>query len=43
MSSTPPTPLRRGLGPLLDAARAWGETRLPHLLAARRGHRPDAP
>ncbi|MHA5049940.1 winged helix-turn-helix transcriptional regulator [Streptomyces sp. SD15] len=32
------TPLGRTLIPLLDAARAWSETHLPHLLAARRTH-----
>ncbi|WP_398878078.1 winged helix-turn-helix transcriptional regulator [Streptomyces prunicolor] len=36
------TPLGRSLIPLLDAARAWSETHLPHLLAARRNHRRDA-
>ncbi|MER7928305.1 helix-turn-helix domain-containing protein [Streptomyces sp. NPDC096057] len=36
------TPLGRTLVPLLDAARAWSETHLPHLLATRRDHRPDA-
>ena len=36
------TSLGRSLIPLLDAARAWSETHLPHLLAARRSHRRDA-
>ncbi|MFI6545873.1 winged helix-turn-helix transcriptional regulator [Streptomyces prunicolor] len=36
------TPLGRSLIPLLDAARAWSETHLPHLLAARRNHQRDA-
>jgi DNA-binding HxlR family transcriptional regulator len=36
------TPLGRTLIPLLDAARAWSETHLPHLLAARRVHERDA-
>lgn len=36
------TPLGRTLIPLLDAARAWSETHLPQLLAARRAHERDA-
>ena len=37
------TPLGRSLVPLLDAARAWSGTHLPHLLAARRSHPRDTP
>ncbi|GAA2428615.1 helix-turn-helix domain-containing protein [Streptomyces glaucus] len=37
------TPPGRALVPLLDAARAWSETRLPQLLAARHAHRRHAP
>ncbi|MDL5200924.1 helix-turn-helix domain-containing protein [Streptomyces sp. ALI-76-A] len=36
------TPLGRTLIPLLDAARIWSRTHLPHLLAARRAHERSA-
>ncbi|MEV0635692.1 helix-turn-helix domain-containing protein [Streptomyces sp. NPDC050619] len=36
------TPLGRTLVPLLDAARTWSDTHLPHLLAARRAHERNA-